>query len=319
MAILSPSKRRALRLLTIGAFVIVTTSHLEASEDADAKIWQQHRDAARVARDQNNYELADVEYKLALAEAEKFGRDDIHLPDTLSEISRFYVGRREFAKAEPLVKRAAAIEATNVSLNNAYVYFLMVQLAEVYTYEKKYGDAEKTLLNTKDSAEHVLGKFNPVLAYVLKGFGQLEYARGHYKEAAKYAKDGLSIADNVLISARASRGSARLQHQSLLASLYNLSGLIAAAEEKNKDAEKFFRKEVKLLESEFGTDDANLFAPLFDLTRLHIKKGDRKSASEGLERLEQIAKKKTPPTHPVWKDLKQLRAEIDKLDSNSRH
>ena len=71
--------------------------------------WESYITAAQQAYQQADYAEAEKQLEAALKEAEAFGPDDVRLATSLNNLALLYKAQGRYAEAEPLYKRALAI------------------------------------------------------------------------------------------------------------------------------------------------------------------------------------------------------------------
>ena len=72
--------------------------------------WETNTAAGYEAYEQGDYAEAEKAWSAALQEAEKFGPEDPRMPTSLNNLATVYQAQGKYAEAEPLLKRALAID-----------------------------------------------------------------------------------------------------------------------------------------------------------------------------------------------------------------
>jgi tetratricopeptide (TPR) repeat protein len=80
----------------------------------DFTMWERYNVGGQQAMTQGRWADAERDFKLALAEAEKGGAKDPHLPTSLNALANCYRQQGRFAEAEPLYKRALEVKTAQV-------------------------------------------------------------------------------------------------------------------------------------------------------------------------------------------------------------
>ena len=167
--------------------------------DTQETQWKKHMDAADEAYRQGHYGDAEKSIKAALKKAERFGPQDLRLGTTLNNLASLYEAQGKYAEAEPLDKRALAIEEKALGPEDPYVAIIgLNNLAELYHQQGKYAEAEPLYKRSLSILEKALGPEHPIMAKSLNNLGLVYTAQGKYAEAEPLHKRALAIREKAL-------------------------------------------------------------------------------------------------------------------------
>ena len=167
--------------------------------DTQETQWKVHMDAADEANRQGHYGDAEKSIKAALKEAERFGPQDLRLGTTLNTLASLYEAQGKYAEAEPLDKRALAIDEKALGPEDPYVAIIdLNNLAELYHQQSKYAEAEPLYKRSLSILEKALGPEHPIMAKSLNNLGLVYTAQGKYAEAEPLHKRALAIREKAL-------------------------------------------------------------------------------------------------------------------------
>ena len=110
---------------------------------AQATLWDVYITDGNQAKDQGQYAKALKLYTLALEEAEKFGPTDPRLATSLNNLAHLYHTQGDYAKAEPLFKRALAIMEKALGPDHPSVATSLENYAALLRATKRQDEAEK--------------------------------------------------------------------------------------------------------------------------------------------------------------------------------
>ncbi len=100
--------------------------------------WERRMRAGLTAYQQGHYAEAVKQTKAALSAAEAFGPDDPRLATTLSNLGGLYDAQGRYAEAEPLYKRALAIDEKALGPEHPHVATSLNNLALLYKTQSRY-------------------------------------------------------------------------------------------------------------------------------------------------------------------------------------
>lgn len=149
---------------------------------ADAA-WQQANDAGKIAFEQGRYQEAGRLFNDAIKQAEHFRPGDARLATSLNNLSAVYRARHRYAEAEPLDRRALAIQERALGANHLYVATTLANLAESAREQGRYEEAESLAKRSLALRERALGPDRPEVAAALNNLALVYAAQGRYADA----------------------------------------------------------------------------------------------------------------------------------------
>lgn len=135
--------------------------------------WKKFIDAAFAAYSSGRIPEAEVQFKAALEEAEKFGEQDERLALTLNNLAAMYHEQGKFTMAEPLYKRSLDIKTKLFGDCHADVALNHHNLAVLYSARRMYPVAEKHYKLALEMKEKLYGSHHKELISTLTYFAQL--------------------------------------------------------------------------------------------------------------------------------------------------
>lgn len=101
-------------VVLIGAVCVAMTAFMtdkfvEHQSDQELNRWADHNHAGDKLRELGKIAEAKAEYKVAIAEAAKFGRNDPRVAKSLVSLGAVYIDEKQYAKAETQLKRAMSV------------------------------------------------------------------------------------------------------------------------------------------------------------------------------------------------------------------
>lgn len=176
------------------------------------------------------------------------------------------------AEAEPLFRRALAIDETDLGPAHPEVAHDLDNLASLLRQMGRYGEAEPLLRRALSIDEASLGKDHPTVAIRLNNLATLLSATNRLDEAEPLQRWALSIQQKSL----------GRDHPAVAASLYNLA-LLLEATNRVEEAEPLLRQALSIDESSLGQDTPSVAADLYKLARL-LQQMNRQEEAEPLLR-----------------------------------
>ena len=152
---------------------------------AQANLWETYMKAAIEAYQQANYAEAEMQFLVALKEAENFGPDDPRLARSLNELVELYLAQGKDAKAEPLLKRSLVIKEKTLGPEHFDVATSLNKLAELYRAQYKYAEAEPLYRRALGIIVINLGPEHMMVAISLDNYAVLLRELNRKEEAAK--------------------------------------------------------------------------------------------------------------------------------------
>jgi tetratricopeptide (TPR) repeat protein len=135
--------------------------------------WKSLIDAAFEAYSTGRIPEAEVQFKAALEEAEKFGEEDPRLALTLNNLAAMYHEQGKFTMAEPLYKRSLDIKTRTLGDCHADVALNHHNLAVLYSARRMYPVAEKHYKLALEMKEKLYGSHHQELLSTLGYYAQL--------------------------------------------------------------------------------------------------------------------------------------------------
>jgi len=147
-----------------------------------------------------HYGQAETWLTAALREAETFPQPDHRVSVTLNYLSWVYLGQRQYAAAEAVLRRALAIDE---ELAGAIGYqgsmaTTLDNLKGVYFEQGRYGDAEVVAERSLELHERAFGTEHLALAKPLEHLVKIHFAQGQYMRAELFIKRQLAIQERAL-------------------------------------------------------------------------------------------------------------------------
>jgi tetratricopeptide (TPR) repeat protein len=160
-------------------------------------------------------------------------------------------------------------------------------LADFYSAEGRYADAEKVYQKTLELKEDMLGRANPAIIPAVDDVARVSFAQMKYDQASDLIARELRIMEREYGD----------NDPRLVPSLEQVARVLEAAA-KYPDAEKFLTRAVAIREKASGPDSPDLVADLSQLARVNVAKHNL-PASEGLyQRVLKIQLLKLSPNSP---------------------
>lgn len=111
---------------------------------------------------------------------------------TLRSMARVYMAYGEYTKAQPLAEKALALAKTKES-SDSELAMCLIDLATLYTYQGKLGQAEEMCKKGLQLQKKILYKKHPHLAYTLRILSSIYYEQGEYSKARFVLDDAVAI------------------------------------------------------------------------------------------------------------------------------
>ncbi len=169
-----------------------------ATAPAQVEQWQSHMAAGDKAYQQGNYPEAEKRLVAALKEAEGFRPQDSRLAATLNNLAELYRTQGRYAEAEPLYRRALAIDEKALGSDHPNVATDLNNLALLYHNQGKHAEAEPLYKRALAIDEKALGFDHPDVAMDLNNLAGPYHAQSRYVEAEPLYKRALAIWKKVL-------------------------------------------------------------------------------------------------------------------------
>jgi len=200
----------ALALFLGGAGAQATPPAAEAPpaqlQPQDDSAWKAHMDQFGAAKQAHDLPAATRHLEAALVEAEKLGAQDPRTAVTLLNLGAVYGEMNQFAKAEPLLRRASSIFEAALGPEHAYAALSSGALAFDLTRLGKHAEAEALYRRVQASLEKAGQTETPDMFGVLSGLAEALEGQGKLDEA-----DGLQQRALALVEAHAGAADPALQ------------------------------------------------------------------------------------------------------------
>src|SRR6185437_3778853 len=118
------------RMCLLLAGLVLAAGPLSVPALADSADWQRLKSSGEASLSVNNYGAAEHDLTTALAEAEKFGPNDIRVADTLRILGGLYCTRGQFNRAEPLFERELRVREKALGGESPQVVACVGKLAQ---------------------------------------------------------------------------------------------------------------------------------------------------------------------------------------------
>jgi tetratricopeptide (TPR) repeat protein len=211
-------------------------------------------------------------------------------PDDGAELSGLALSLTDagdYAGAEPLFRRALAIEEKAPGPDHPHVARCLNNLALLLKYKGDYAGAEPLYRRALAIDEKALGPDRSDMARVLNNLAELLQDKGDYAEAEPLFRRALAIDEKVLGS----------DSPDLATGLNNLAGLLQAKGD-YAGAEPLFRRALATDEKALGPDHPGLATDLNNLASLLQNEGDYAEAEPLFRRALAIDEKALGQDHP---------------------
>ncbi|HYK34833.1 tetratricopeptide repeat protein [Alloacidobacterium sp.] len=269
---------------------------LEADQKAAQAIPQDRKSVADAAffLGQSRYEQGKYsESALAFQECLLYRPND---PIVLNNLALSLDESGDYAAAEPLFRRALAIDEKALGPDHPEVATVLNNLAELLHDRDDYDAAEPLYRRALAINERTLGPDNPTTAKAINNLALLLQDKGDLADAEPLYRRGLAIDEKALGPDNPITAS----HLNNLASLLEAKGDLNAAE-------PLYRRALDIDEKALGPDHPEVATVLSNLASLLEAKGDLNAAEPLYRRALDIDEKALGPDHPkVGTDLNSL-------------
>ncbi len=290
---------------TIGitcALLLTLAAHLHA---ADAKLWKTYCDDAWKSAEARRFAEAKQFASLALAVAEQFGEADQRLIETLFLVASIHRADKQFADAEPPLRRALALREAKLGANDINVAECAFVLGGNLSEQRKFTEAETHLKRAEHIAKWKAGSYHPVVATCQAALARNYFLAGRYDEADKLYVAALRILGTLNIKTTFS-GPNEVQDNVFVPNYRRVMQIRLEqaqslhAGKKYKEAEEAYKKLVKLIEDVEGKESFLLTGPLLSFA-MHYADVKKYSASEPLLlRSQAVIAKAASEKHPEF-------------------
>jgi tetratricopeptide (TPR) repeat protein len=211
-------------------------------------------------------------------------RDD---PIVLNNLAVVLDAQAQYSEAEPLHRRALAIDEKTLGPDHPDVARDLNNLALLYKIQGKYGEAEPLYKRALTIDEQALGPNHPDVATKLNNLAALYDNQGKYGEAEPLYKRALTIDEQALGP----------NHTNVARDLNNLA-LLYRIQDKYREAEPLLKQALAIAEKELGPDHPHVATSLDQLALLYKIQGKYSEAEPLYKRALTIDEKALGPDHP---------------------
>lgn len=160
--------------------------------------WEGLINAGRSALQQQKFSEAERHFESALEAAERFPSGDPRLGKSYNNLAAVYYAQEDYARAEPLMRRALGQLREALGPENTDVAQTMKNLAALYYLQGNRREAEGLLKQALVVLEKVHGPNHAFVATVLSNLAGLYQAENRYQEAEPLLTRSLSIWESLL-------------------------------------------------------------------------------------------------------------------------
>jgi len=266
----------------------------------------------------------------------------------MNELGLYLKTRARFAEAEPMYRRALAIDEKSFGKDHPNVAIRLNNLAQLFQDTDRLAEAEPLMRRALAIDEKSFGKDHPTVAIRLNNLAELLRATNRLKEAEpmyrralaidekSFGEDHPTVAIHLNNLALLLQGTDRLagaeplmrralaideksfgkEHPNVARDLNNLAGLLGATN-RLKEAEPMYRRALAIDEKSFGKEHPNVARDLNNLALLLQATNRLKEAEPMYRRVVQIFEKSLGSDHPnvatALNNLAQLLQDTDRL------
>jgi len=236
---------------------------------------------ARAEYEQAHYAAAEAALRKVLAAH----KDDALV---LSLLGLVLLDQANYSEAEPLLKRALAIDEKALGPDHPGCATDLNNLGWLYREQGKYADAEPLFRRAIAIDEKALGPDHPDFATDLNNLGLLYYEQGKYADAEPLYKRALAIGEKALGP----------DHPTVAIRLNNL-GSLYRDQGKYAEAEPLLQRALAIDEKALGPDHPKVATRLNNLGILYSQQGKYAEAEPLYKRALGIDEKALGPDHPA--------------------
>ncbi|HET7099988.1 MAG TPA: tetratricopeptide repeat protein, partial [Terriglobia bacterium] len=176
--------------------------------------------------------------------------------------------------AEFSMKRMILLPASQAGLNRPEAAQNLSELAERYTRERRFAEAEKLYEGALDIERSVSGARDAGGGATLNNLGCVHFAEGHLEKAARLFQESLSVWLKCLGP----------EHPFIAAPLNNLAA-VSMERRASLEAEALYKRSLKISETPSDVRDTQLPVILANLTELYGAQGRHQEAAALVEKL----------------------------------
>lgn len=277
-----------MRMSTISCALVLIFAALLMPVNAasqDKSPWAERASAAFQALAQGRREEAFRLLKENLEEAEKSGKRDFGLSNSLNNLGEFYRRTGDIVAAEQYYRRALTVarEIAHQTLEGA----VLNNLGLTSTARREYDEAVSLLRQALGLREKALGPEHPDVAITLDNLGLAYAYKKDYAKAEEFIKRSLAMLEKI-------RG---LWDYDVTLATNNLAG-VYKSQGKHAEVVALYQRQFDLLEKEFGAGSLRLTGPIAKLVGLFGETQEHQKVEALLRRNLDILEKNSSPDYP---------------------
>jgi len=205
----------------------------------------------------------------------------------ISQVGLLLDRKALFAEAEPLLRRALAINQTSYGPEHYAVALSLNDLGRLHYAQGRYNEARPLHERSLAISEKALGPEHPDVATSLNNLAQLHRVQGRYDEARPLYERSLAISEKALGP----------EHPDVATSLNDLAGL-HRVQGRYDEARPLYERSLAIFEKALGPEHPDVATSLNNLALLHDDQGRYDEARPLYERSLAIREKALGPEHP---------------------
>jgi tetratricopeptide (TPR) repeat protein len=254
--------------------------------------WEPHNSLGILFFDRAQWDAAEADFQ----EAQKFVKTDEELAVVLNNLAALSQATNRLAEAEPMMRRALAIDEKSYGPEHPKVARDLNNLAQLLQDTNRLAEAEPMMRRALAINEKTFGSEHPEVAIDLSNLAQLLKATNRLAEAEP-------LMQRALATAQKSFGS---EHPEVAIDLNNLA-LLLQATNRLAEAEPLMRRALAIDEKSFGSEHPNVAMDLNNLAQLLQDTNRLPEAEPLMRRALAIDEKSFGSEHPkVARDLNNL-------------
>jgi CHAT domain-containing protein/Tfp pilus assembly protein PilF len=228
----------------------------------------------------------------------------------LNNLGILYSQKGDYAKVEPLWRRALAIREKSLGPEHPFTAAILNNLAIFHHQISDYDKAAPLYERALALKEKLFGPEHPDVATTLNNLGIFYRDKGDYSKAESFYGRALVIREKIL----------GVEHLEVATPLHNLADLYYARGD-NAKAESLYGRALAIWEKNLGPEHPEVATSLHNLASFYRRKGDYARAESLFERALAIREKKLGPEHRYVADslnnlanLHRYRGDYDKAE-----
>jgi CHAT domain-containing protein/Tfp pilus assembly protein PilF len=247
-------------LAAIGLLLLIPFAFGQTmSKEEIKRQWNQATDLQKQGK---HAEAAAVYEKISTPAEAVYGKEGANTATILHSLGDLYRVMSQYAKAEPLLRRALSMREKNLSKDSLRVAISLDGLGLLYRAMAQYEKAEPLLQRSLRIREAKYAKDHPDVAVSLDNLANLYRAMGQNAKAESL----------LLRCLRIDEGKLGKDHPNLVIPLTNLADLYQAMAQYEK-AEALLQRSLDIGEAKFGRGHANVASSLNSLANLYSAVG----------------------------------------------